>query len=246
MTDAAIGINPASAVDIWLTRLSDIDDDMRRAYKGLLSDAEKARLSRFLVDHASDQFLVARALLRTVLSNHADVPRHAWNFGVNAYGKPHIIATEIRCPLKFNLSHTNGVVACAVSHGHDVGIDIEYIRHDLNYQKLAHYVFAQTEISGLNRLPLSAQRQRFYTLWTLKEAYVKAVGAGLSVPLDEFWFDLDRQPLRIQFASNSIETSTYWHFESLNPTPEHALALAIAAHPDRPVCVNVHWTIPGA
>lgn len=234
------------SVDIWLARLADIDDGMRRAYEDLLDTSEKSRLSRFIASHARDQYLIARALLRTALSCHADVPRKAWRFGSNAHGKPHIIAPDIRVPLRFNLSHTQDAIACAVSHGLELGVDIEYVPYDQDFLEVVPMVLAPAEAAELNLLRPPARRRRFYTLWTLKEAYLKAVGTGLSVPLDTLQFHPDCRPLRIEFTSNSAEEPAHWHFESLFPTPEHALALAVAADPGRPVCVTMHWTVPAA
>lgn len=234
----------AAGVDIWLTKLSDVDGGLLRAYEGWLDPEERTRLSRFLVDHARVQFLVARALLRTVLSTYADVPPHAWSFGANAHGKPHIAAPAIRHALKFNLSHTDGIVACAVSQGHELGIDVEYIGRELDFLELAGHVFAPAEIEGLEALPPSMRRQRFYTLWTLKEACVKAVGTGLSDPLGEFWFDPECRPLRIQYTSTMSTPAAHWHFDSWQPTPEHVMALAVAAPSGEPVPVTVHWVIP--
>jgi 4'-phosphopantetheinyl transferase len=217
---------------------------MRRAYERLFNPAEKVRLSRYVVGHAREQHIVAWALLRTALSRYADVRPDAWEFGTNSHGKPHIIAPYIGCPLKFNISHTCGVVACAISCEREVGIDVERIDGKHDYAELAHLVLADAELIRLNRSPPSERRERFYVLWTLKEAYLKAVGTGLSIPLYELNFDLERRPVRLKYGSSAPGDLTQWHFETSMPTAEHALALAVAASPDQQTQVNLHWTIP--
>jgi 4'-phosphopantetheinyl transferase len=226
--------------------LSDVDEHLRRAYERLLNPAEKVRLSRYVVDHAREQHVVARALLRTALSRYVDVRPDEWEFGSNSHGKPYIIAPDIGYPLTFNISHTSGVVACAIGSEREVGIDVEYIDGKHDYADLAHLVLAESELIRLNCLPPSERRERFYVSWTLKEAYLKAVGTGLSIPLYELNFDPEQRPVRLRCGSGTPGDLTQWHFETLMPTAEHALALAVAASPDQQTQVNVHWTIPSA
>jgi 4'-phosphopantetheinyl transferase len=233
-------------VDIWLTRLSDVDEHMRRAYERLLNPVEKTRLSRYVVEHAKEQYVVARALLRTALSRYADVLPDAWEFGSNSHGKPHIIAPDIAPSLKFNISHTSGVIACAINCGREVGIDVEYIDGKHDYEDLVHLVLAEAEMIRLNRLPPPERRERFYVLWTLKEAYLKAMGTGLSIPLFELNFNPEQKPVCMKYESSVSGDITQWHFETFMPTAKHALALAVSASPDRQMQVKLHWTIPSA
>lgn len=231
-------------VDVWLTRLPDVNDELKHAYRRLLNAAEAERLQRFRVHDAHDQFLIARALLRTVLSHYADVPHAAWSFGANAYGKPYITGPESACDVKFNLSHTKGLAACAVSRACDLGVDVENLQRDLDYPAFMSRVFAQAEAFAVNQMPPPAQRKHFYSVWTLKEAYIKARGMGLALPLNGFWFDLDGSVPSVQFSERCPDTAARWQFFLFEPTPDHVLALAVAVPPKQSVSVRMHWTIP--
>jgi len=232
------------AIDIWLTKLSDITDLLRDKYRELLNTEELERLQRFLVPDARDQFLVARALLRTVLSRYADVPFQEWSFGANAYGKPHVLSPNCGIDLKFNLSHTKGLVACAVNRNYELGVDVENVHRDLDYLRLAPSVFESTEVLTLQHTPHDAQRNYFYSLWTLKEAYIKARGMGLSIPLDAFWFNLEGDTSHIFFSERCPDKALHWQFVRFEPTPDHKLALAVPAGMNRQITTNLHWIVP--
>jgi 4'-phosphopantetheinyl transferase len=188
-----------NAVDIWLTNIADINDSMRKLYMELLNQSELERYKRFIVKGAASQFLVARALLRTTLSRYADVAYRDWNFEVNSYGKPYILLPQDCIDLHFNISHTEGLVACAVSRKYVVGIDIENSLRDLDNLISDPGIFAVSEMRAMRQLSEFERKQHFFSLWTLKEAYIKARGIGLSIPLDAFWFDFDDDRARISF-----------------------------------------------
>lgn len=231
-------------VDVWLTKLSDVTNELREAYRDFLHPIELKRLQRFLVYDARDQFLVSRTLLHTVLSRYVDVPYHAWTFECNAYGKPHIFTPECALDLKFNISHTNGLVACVVNCDYELGVDIENTNRDIDHRKLAPTVLAPAEILALNELTPCEQSKYFYSLWTLKEAYIKARGTGITLPLDGFWFDLDGAESRVQFTTRCTDRPERWQFSRFDPTPEHTLALAIADIPTQCMSINIRWAVP--
>lgn len=236
---------PHPQVSLWLTRLPAIDAETRAWHQRMLSAAELARLSRFHVDGARDQFLVGRALLRTALAHHAGIAPHLWDFSYGAHGKPHVLAPQHAQGWRFNLSHTNGLVACAISHGWDLGVDVESSERDADHLILAAGLFAPTERIALDQLTAQRRRQHFYSLWTLKEAYVKARGVGFSVPLDTFWFDIDGGRPHIRFSQACGDGSSNWQFFLVNPTATHQLALAIAAPEQTTVSIATHWLPPG-
>jgi 4'-phosphopantetheinyl transferase len=123
-------------------------------------------------------------------------------------------------------------------------VDVENLRRDLDYQALMSRVFAPAEIFALNSMPPLKQRNHFYSLWTMKEAYIKARGMGLSLPLDGFWFDLEGTAPRVQFSERCADTPAHRQFFSFEPTPEHALALAVLVPSRQSVSARIHWTIP--
>ena len=116
---------------------------------------------------------------RSVRPSHAA----AWRFQRNTYGRPGIQGGISDARLRFNLSHTRGLSACAVTQDFDIGIDVEWMNRRLNPEELMDLVFSLEEARALRSLPLPDQSQRFFVLWTLKEAYIKARGMGLRAPI---------------------------------------------------------------
>jgi 4'-phosphopantetheinyl transferase len=230
-------------VDVWLTLLSDIDDGLQRAYQRLLSDAEHARWQRFRVPSPQLQYLVARALLRTRLSQYADASEHSWQFDANKQGRPFISQPSRFRDLHFSLSHTDGLVACAIAKDCDIGIDVENIRHAVNVDALAPSVLSAPELASLTQSPPDERGERFLSYWTLKEAYIKARGLGLSLPLDGFSFDLDAPSPRISFTERCPDDPARWRFRQYRPTREHKLAVAVSTRAGE-LDIRLRWVVP--
>jgi 4'-phosphopantetheinyl transferase len=232
-------------VHLWLTDPLAIDDTgLRSAYAGLLTAAEQARRERYRFERDRHTFLVTRALVRTVLSRYCSVRPADWRFAENAYGRPEIAEPAGHPPLRFNLSHTAGLIACAVAWDREIGVDVEVIGERATVA-IAEDFFAEPEVAALCQLSEPERIQRFYAFWTLKESYIKARGMGLAIPLDQFWFDLEQGPQpRIEIDSRLDDSAETWQFERQRPTPDHHLALAIRreAEPDLPVLLR--HTVP--
>jgi 4'-phosphopantetheinyl transferase len=232
----------AGAVDVWLTAMPAMEERLKARYVSLLDSAEEARWRRFRVEGARDQYLIGRALLRTMLSGYADVAPTDWRFETNRYGCPFVAAPAACRDLRFNLSHTEGLVACAVARGGEVGIDVESIEREIDPLELAPTVFAPDEIADLTALPPAERHDRFFSYWTLKESYIKARGMGLSLPLDGFSFELGAGSPRIRFAASCPDRPERWHFEQHRPTERHKLALAVS--PPHISAVRQRWVVP--
>lgn len=152
----------------------------------LLSDDESARAARFRFDVDRHRFQSARVLLRRVLSRYAERAPGDWHFDTNPWGKPHLAAGQQIEPLHFNVSHSRQHIVCAVARFSDLGIDVEDRVPD-DFHELAARFFAPAEADWLTEAGDEEQaQQRFLTIWTLKEAWIKARGTGLSTPLDAF------------------------------------------------------------
>ncbi|MBK8012486.1 MAG: 4'-phosphopantetheinyl transferase superfamily protein [Deltaproteobacteria bacterium] len=157
------------------------------AYEGWLSAAERVRFERFRVEKPRAAFLLGRATLRSVLGQHLNVDGRRIELKENDYGRPELAAPETN--LFFNLSHTSGLLALAVSRDHEVGIDVEYCARSTDTDAIAEHVFAVEELMELRTFKDPAARRRhFFKLWTLKEAYIKARGMGLALPLKDMAF----------------------------------------------------------
>lgn len=204
----------------------------------LLDDDERARAARFVFERDRHQFIAAHALLRLLLQELAGGPAGAWRFTAGSHGKPALHPDHGLGHLAFNITHTRGAVACAMTLDHDIGVDIEDVDRRGRLLEVADAYFAPDELILLRRAPPSAQRGIFFRLWTLKEAYIKAHGDGLSLPLDRFAFSLS--PPAIAFAPGSADDPAAWQFTSLTPTVAHILSLAVRHGGTNTVAVAPH------
>lgn len=197
----------------------------------LLDDEERARAARFHFERDRQAYIAAHALLRAALSAEAPRPLPDWRFSANDFGKPEVIGGGETPPLRFNLSHTRGLVAVAVTLVHDVGIDVEALDPGRLSMDLAASTFAPAEVAMLRATPDADLTGALYAVWTLKEACIKAIGKGLSLPLDSFSVTLD--PLAVSFSEAAGEVAPRWLLKRSAPTGEHTLALALAvSHPE--------------
>ncbi|MBD1915175.1 MULTISPECIES: 4'-phosphopantetheinyl transferase superfamily protein [Cyanophyceae] len=215
--------------------------NLRATYETWLDDRERSRYERFRFNQHRQEYLVAHALLRSCLSRYGDRQPWEWAFSTNDYGRPELSEGNGSLPLRFNLSHTTSLVACAVTRFADVGVDVEYTARKGDLAAIAKTSFAPEELAELNRLTGMAWRDRFFDLWTLKEAYIKARGLGLSLPLQQCVFQFEpKTATPIQCCADSAED---WVFELLSPTPQHRLAVAV--HCSTPLQIQVGQAIPG-
>lgn len=231
-------------VDVWLTALSNSASSDFSPYLPILNEAELARLQRFVVKDAAFQYLVTRALLRTTLSRYAGVSSQSWEFETNAYGRPHISQPRAFRDLRFNLSNTTGLVACAISMDCEVGVDVENVLRPVEADELAPSVFAATELAYFRNSKSEDQRDRFFSFWTLKEAYIKARGMGLSLPLDGFWFELGDTSPRLHVTDRCPDIPERWRFYQHAPTGEHKMAVAVAAPHGVEPSLHLRWVSP--
>lgn len=198
------------------------------AYRTLLSPDEHERMARFVFERDRKAFLLTRALVRTMLSRYAPIAPADWQFIANVHGRPEILDRPAGVPdLRFNISHTDGLIACAVTIGREVGIDVENIGRHLHHDVAGRH-FAPKEVSDLRRLPDDEQQKVFFDYWTLKESYIKARGFGLALPLGDFAFELrPPHPPQITFEPSLEDDPASWQFLQEWPTPQHRLALAV-------------------
>lgn len=194
---------------------------------GLLSDSERARCRRLRFEEDRVSFIVAHALLRTALSRCAAAGPGQWRFATSGHGRPEIEAPTTRPRLRFNLSHTRGLVACAVTLERDVGIDVERIGRGAGTGALAARRFSSSESRLLASLPSPGAQALFCGLWTLKEAYAKARGLGLLLPLDAASFRIVPGAAPVaSFGPGHDEDARAWQFALREPRPGYRLAVA--------------------
>jgi 4'-phosphopantetheinyl transferase len=204
--------------------------DAIAALRPLLDASEQTRADRFRVAADREAYIAAHALMRVMLSRVAGIAPKDWRFQAADGGKPTLDAAQAPRDLHFSLSHTRGLVACAVGWPYALGVDAEAWLAVAPIELATRY-FAPAENRLLAQLDPAEQRSTFYRLWTLKEAYLKATGQGLAAELNSFAFSLD--PVAIAVAGPSAPV---WHFAEFRPSPDHSLALAVQS--PRPIAVD--------
>jgi 4'-phosphopantetheinyl transferase len=191
------------------------------AFSAALSPDETARAKRFKFPRDRDRFIFAHGFKRQVLAKYAGAPPDALCFVENQYGKPALADSLIR----FNFSHSGDLVLLGVMNQVDVGVDVERTNKAVDYLQLAERFFHPNEAKKINHCNGDARRQAFYKTWTSKEAYIKAVGKGLSLPLDSFEVEaLPDQPAAIL---DSHDTKNRRSIHALNIGKDYAAAVVM-------------------
>ncbi len=196
-------------------------------YMRLMSADECDRYERYAFEKDRQLFLVARALLRTVLSQYVSVAPEAWSFQQTAMGKPFLALDPDWPPLQFNLSHSQQRVACAVTLTHPVGIDVECITRRVDPQVAKHFLSPKEEAQFLQATQ-EERREIFFRCWTLKESYAKALGLGLSLRLTDFSFLLhENRPPVVCLPNSAAGSAEDWQFFQQRIEPRYYLAVAV-------------------
>ena len=213
----------ADDVHVWQCFVADWPDKDRTELLTKLSSAERTRCAAFHFEKDRALFALSHALARAALSLYTEIPPGDLSFELNAYGKPRLTGNDAR-GIQFNITHCAGYVACAVARD-EVGIDAENIERGCDMD-VAKHVYVPLELQQLTACSAEHACTRFFELWTLKEAYIKAQGAGMSMDLQSFWFDLSTAPVSISFAPNVSERPRDWEFHSFQPAPQLRMAVA--------------------
>lgn len=232
-------------VHVWMTSPDGVrDPDLLQAYSTLLTTEEEARYRRFLFERHRRDFLIARACVRTALSRYEDVAPADWRFKIGEHGRPEI-SKEFGTELRFNLSHTYGLIAIGITKRRDIGVDVEATTRRAETVALAERYFSAAEVRELLALPEEQQRDRFFAYWTLKESYIKARGLGLVIPLGQFSFHLeDGQPVRISFDDRIDDRPEDWQFYHRVVGTDHRMALAMRRGTEPVLHVTENSVIP--
>jgi 4'-phosphopantetheinyl transferase len=237
---------PGGHVELWYTYLDRIANPSQlHQYYELLNAMERDRLARFRLERVRKEYLIARALVRCVLSHYADVPPQRWNFIAENQGKP-VVASPWEGYGAFNLSHSSGLVICAVAAGGHVGADVESLDRTITGIPLARRFFSRQEVDLLCQAPEDQWQELFLQIWTLKESYIKAIGHGLSMPLDRFFFTLpDDGPPELYLTDQAASPQVGWQFAQLRLPSRHHISVALSLEDqDSDMVVHAREIIP--
>jgi 4'-phosphopantetheinyl transferase len=206
-----------------------VDPTLLDRYRSLLTNDELAQMDRFFAARHRHQYLITRALIRTSLSAHFPLDPADWQFEKNKFGKPEICTPDRTLSVRFNISHTNGLIMCGIVKNCAIGVDVEDTQRSTSaaLSSLSSY-FSAREIEDLGKLPARQQKKRFFEYWTLKEAYIKARGAGFSIPLHKFSFLYQEHSLSgFSIHPDLEDRAENWQFWRLPVADRYLAAVAI-------------------
>ncbi len=198
------------------------------AFQQVLSVDERERAGRFYFEKDRRRWTIAHGVLRLLLAGYLNSNPHELQFVTNRYGKPSLAHPFAETGLQFNLSHSAEMALYAFTYQRQVGIDVEYMRPDIECELLARSQFSPAEYAALQALPTSLQTEAFFLCWSRKESYIKAKGMGLSLPLDQFDVSLlPGKPAALLDSREESQATTRWSLQNLDPGSGYAGALTV-------------------
>ncbi len=210
-----------------------------RRLRGELSTDEQERAARFHFEADQVRFIVSHAALRQVLGAYVDRHPGELRFAYGPKDKPRLVDECGGREVRFNLSHSGDVALVAVTGAREVGVDVERIRALADRDRLARRFFSPQEVAVLERLPSESRSEAFFTCWTRKEAYLKALGGGISIGLDQFDVSpVPGEPAALLSHRSDPRETTRWTLHDIRPGPGYAGALAAVAPCDRVLCLD--------
>jgi 4'-phosphopantetheinyl transferase len=208
-------------VHVWRVRLTG-EDEFR--WREVLDDSERDLADRYRFAADRRRSIITRGILRTLLAGYTGGDVQSIRFHSNEFGKPSLIPAASRFPVEFNVSHSGDFSLLAFARGMEVGVDIEQLTTERNIAELARIVLSREEAVCFDLLPHDQKQRMLFRIWTCKEAVVKAVGNGLSIPLESFEVDLDINPnSTVQPIRCAAQT---WFLHEIDPGDHYAAAIA--------------------
>lgn len=227
---------PSNEVHVWLADLT-LPFEQMEGYWQILSEAERRRAERYYFEEDRKHFVAARGHLRSVLGRYLNVEPSQVQFSVSGTGKPVLMREFDHDQLRFNLSHSHGLAALAVTCGRRIGVDLERIRPGPAEAGIAERFFCAREAATLQALPSERKRDAFFTCWTRKEAFLKASGLGLSLPLSHFEVALAlEEPAALLWVARDSSEASRWALKDLPAIPGYKAAIAVEGHDWRLRC----------
>jgi 4'-phosphopantetheinyl transferase len=217
----------ADAVHVWAAPLDPPAAAVGRN-AALLAPDERTRAERFRFDRDRRRFTVARGVLRTLLGRYLATDPRAVAFRYESHGKPVLADAFAAHGIRFNVSHSGEMALFAFARGRELGVDVEEVRRMEDGLDIAERFFSQAEVAAFRALPDEIRDDAFFNCWTRKEAYIKAVGEGLSFPLHVFDVSLaPGEPARL-LASRDPQQAERWSLRGLpDPAPGYRAALVV-------------------
>jgi 4'-phosphopantetheinyl transferase len=225
-----------ATVHVWRASLNQMASHVYSLEHTLTPD-ELSRARRFRCLRDRRRFILARGLLRTVLSRYLGIEPGQLRFCRGDCGKPYLASKHGPNALSFTVSHSDGLALYAIARGRQIGVDLERIRPIPGVEDIAARFFSTQENAALLTLPAPQRQKAFFTCWTRKEAYIKARGEGLSLPLDGFRVSLTPgEPAMLLSIKDDPQEAARWSLRELRPGLGYVAALAVEGHERRVIC----------
>lgn len=214
-------------VHVWRAQL-ELSASQGQRLRGILTDDELDRANRFAFEIDRQRFIAARGTLRSILSRYITIYPSDLRFHYNQYGKPSLAPEFSGYLLNFNLSHSGSMALYAITRNMEIGVDVERVRSDFEYEEVGNRFFSVHEVSILRTIPTKKKLEAFYNCWTRKEAYIKAHGKGLSLPLDSFDVSFAPwEPPMLLITEDETQERSLWTLLDLKPGLGYMGALAV-------------------
>lgn len=195
-----------NSIHLWSINPQSITDNSKLAYfMKIVSSEELKKIQQYKNEKDRHNALVTRAFIRLILSSYVDISPQDWSFSKNEHGKPQVTQNSIL--LRFNLSHNNDLIICAICLDQEIGCDIERYDRKVNISAISKRFYSKHEHAYLNKLCESEKQKQFIQLWTLKEAFVKATGYGISLGLNTFSFIIGESDSPLQNSNIDLTIS---------------------------------------
>ncbi len=216
---------PAGEVHLWAARLDPPLGRLQECER-LLSEDERSRAERFRGGLLRNRYIAGRGMLRMLLGRYLRVDPASFSLSYQAHGKPELGPPWNSGSVEFNLAHSHELAVYAFTRGSPIGVDVECIRPMPNAAALMERFFSPQEVEQWRQMPAERQLSAFFQGWTRKEAWLKAVGSGLSFPLDQFCVSLD-DPARVLSIRGDTGEAARWWLESCEPCEDCVAAVAM-------------------
>ena len=221
---------PAEEVHLWRVDLASVAIAEKR-WDDILSVDERVRATRFHFSRGRQYFTATRALLRTILGGYLDSDPQALRFQYSEKEKPSLTAPQSGNPVEFNVSHSGDVALLAFARGRDIGVDVERLRENFDHEAIARRFFSEQEQRQLAALAPADRYHGFFRCWTRKEAYIKAQGTGLSLPLRQFDVSLIPGDLNALLATRPESSeASQWVLRDVSAGEGYVGAVCVQGH----------------
>jgi 4'-phosphopantetheinyl transferase len=218
---------PGDEVQLWRVDLEAIGGEESR-WQQVLSSDELTRAARFHFSRDRQRFVASRALLRMILAGYLTTDPGGLTFAYSKKEKPSLDAAFANSGITFNISHSGGIALLAFTRGREIGVDVEQVRRDSDLEGIARRFFSTHEQSQLAALPAEEKVEAFFRCWTRKEAYIKATGDGLSLPLSQFDVSLAAGDTNALLATRpDASEAGRWLLQEIPGGPGHIAALCV-------------------